>query len=449
MMLMSAGPRAAVITAASRNWPSPPRFQMPARKATMSPAAISSSGAMRVSVSCSPRQREQAALQHIAVIGQGSLPSASRITPPTTSARRTGPSAPRDRRRMPRARRRRLVARGRRPARSVSALMPPAPVISRPTLARGVARHCRRCRRAGRWNITPIRSQMLQQLVEIGGDQRAMAMPRSALAMMRWRDARVLQIEAVGRLVEDHHAGAASASSRASSTFWMLPPESRPIGVRSDGVRMSWRRISSRAWSSISSASLTPLRQNGAAPISLEHQIGRHREGADRALAQPLVGDIAEARRRRRRRRSAARWPRRRAAIRPPAAARWPASTSASCFWPLPSMPAMPSTSPGQSSKLTLGERAFAAIGRRRRPAQQPATSAIDRSAHRRRPCGPDARPRRGIGLCLPNISRTIVVGDPCSLSARSRSGGISPTSRPSRSTEMRSPSAYASRACG
>ena len=37
----------------------------------MSPAAISSSGDMRVSVSCSPPQREQPALQHIAVIGSG------------------------------------------------------------------------------------------------------------------------------------------------------------------------------------------------------------------------------------------------------------------------------------------------------------------------------------------------------------------------------------------
>ena len=55
-MPTSAGPSAAVITAASRNCPSPPRFQMSARKATISPAPIKSSGAMRVKVSCSPPQ---------------------------------------------------------------------------------------------------------------------------------------------------------------------------------------------------------------------------------------------------------------------------------------------------------------------------------------------------------------------------------------------------------
>ena len=74
-MVMSAGPGAAVMTNKSRNCPSPPRFQMPARKATMSPAAISKQGDIRVSVSCSPAPAEQTALQHIAIIGdQGLLP---------------------------------------------------------------------------------------------------------------------------------------------------------------------------------------------------------------------------------------------------------------------------------------------------------------------------------------------------------------------------------------
>ncbi len=53
---MSAGANAAVTTAASRNWPSVPRFQMPARNATIRPAAISSSGAIRVIVACKPPQ---------------------------------------------------------------------------------------------------------------------------------------------------------------------------------------------------------------------------------------------------------------------------------------------------------------------------------------------------------------------------------------------------------
>ena len=54
MMAAKAGAAAATITAASRNWPSPPRFQMPARNATIRLAARRSSGAIRVNVSWMP-----------------------------------------------------------------------------------------------------------------------------------------------------------------------------------------------------------------------------------------------------------------------------------------------------------------------------------------------------------------------------------------------------------
>ncbi len=47
----SGGPRPAVNAAPSRNWPSPPRFQRFARKATIRPAAIRSSGALRMMLS--------------------------------------------------------------------------------------------------------------------------------------------------------------------------------------------------------------------------------------------------------------------------------------------------------------------------------------------------------------------------------------------------------------
>lgn len=50
----ASGAVAATITAPRRNWPSPPRFQMPARKATIRLAAIRSSGAMRVSEAWKP-----------------------------------------------------------------------------------------------------------------------------------------------------------------------------------------------------------------------------------------------------------------------------------------------------------------------------------------------------------------------------------------------------------
>ncbi|MGT2467033.1 hypothetical protein ACVOMV_22100 [Mesorhizobium atlanticum] len=48
------GALAAAVTAPSRNWPSPPKFHMPARKATIRPAARNKSGAMRVSVCWMP-----------------------------------------------------------------------------------------------------------------------------------------------------------------------------------------------------------------------------------------------------------------------------------------------------------------------------------------------------------------------------------------------------------
>ena len=48
----SSGPTPEMTAAASRNWPSMPRFQMPARKTTISPSAMSSRGAMRITVSC-------------------------------------------------------------------------------------------------------------------------------------------------------------------------------------------------------------------------------------------------------------------------------------------------------------------------------------------------------------------------------------------------------------
>ena len=46
------GPMPAMTAAASRNWPSMPRFQMPALNTKIRPHAISSSGAIRMTVSC-------------------------------------------------------------------------------------------------------------------------------------------------------------------------------------------------------------------------------------------------------------------------------------------------------------------------------------------------------------------------------------------------------------
>ena len=55
---MTLGPRPATNAAASRYWPSMPRFQRLARKAKMSPHPIIRSGAMRVMVSKRPDSRK-------------------------------------------------------------------------------------------------------------------------------------------------------------------------------------------------------------------------------------------------------------------------------------------------------------------------------------------------------------------------------------------------------
>ncbi len=58
-------------------------------------------------------------------------------------------------------------------------------------------------------------------------------------------------------------------NSRASNAFWMFPPDSRPIGVSTLGVRMSNVLTRARAWAAMRPICSKPAVQKGASPISL------------------------------------------------------------------------------------------------------------------------------------------------------------------------------------
>ena len=87
---------------------------------------------------------------------------------------------------------------------------------------------------------------------------------------------------------------ASPASSRASSSFCTLPPESVAILVRTSGVRMLNSSTSRSAKRSISSRRSVPARQNGRRPIRLSTAFIAHVEVGDDALAEPVVGDVAQ-----------------------------------------------------------------------------------------------------------------------------------------------------------
>ena len=84
-------------------------------------------------------------------------------------------------------------------------------------------------------------------------------------------------------------------SSRASSTFWMLPPESVPARVATLGVRTSNSATSWRASASISGALDPPALPERPLADALEHEIETDAERADDALAEAVVGHVAQA----------------------------------------------------------------------------------------------------------------------------------------------------------
>ena len=58
-------------------------------------------------------------------------------------------------------------------------------------------------------------------------------------------------------------------SSRASTTFWMFPPDSVPARVRTEGVRMSNASTRRRASALIVLCTIAPKRKYGFSPIRL------------------------------------------------------------------------------------------------------------------------------------------------------------------------------------
>ena len=127
---------------------------------------------------------------------------------------------------------------------------------------------------------------------------------------------------------------------------------------------------------------------------------------------------------------------------------RWPARTSARCFWPLPSTPAMPMISPGLTSR-SAPSRAHSPRCPAVRPPRSTRSGSIPATAFCLA-CGSAASPTRvarrssAFPPC-PNIIATtrsmIASGD----IVRSSPGLTSPTTRPWRSTDMRSARSLAS----
>ena len=160
-------------TAPSRNCPSPPRFQMPARKATIRLAASRSSGAIRVSVSWRPSGDRSPRCRHVAVVVE------------RVDAEREQDDAGEHERRKDRperhGRRRCRISRtaawpARRRARRLrrvlphSSLMPPArPSARRPVGAASSPVATMPTSRPR--DMTAMRSAQLEQFVEIGRDQ--------------------------------------------------------------------------------------------------------------------------------------------------------------------------------------------------------------------------------------------------------------------------------------
>ena len=140
-------------------------------------------------------------------------------------------------------------------------------------------------------------------------------------------------------------------NSRASSAFWMLPPDRRPIGVSSVGVRISKACTSRRGMGGDRPRCSQPPVQNGAAPISLRRRLVATGKAPTVPSPSRSSVDVAQAEISARPPRSAPGAACRRAGWFRVAARRWPASASASCFWPLPSMPAMPRISPSATSR--------------------------------------------------------------------------------------------------
>ena len=143
--------------------------------------------------------------------------------------------------------------------------------------------------------MTAMRSHMLSsssRSVEIS----RIARPRAAVSRMRWRvGKRVGKIEAVGRLVEDHHLGAVGQFARQQH---LLDVATRQPADRRVQARRSYVVFAHQfAGTALDLAALF----EAAAPEwrfadLLEEEVDRDGEGADGALAQPVIGQVAQTR---------------------------------------------------------------------------------------------------------------------------------------------------------
>ena len=133
------------------------------------------------------------------------------------------------------------------------------------------------------------------QLVQVGRDhQRADALVRQLPDAGPDGPGRE-DVEAVGRLVEDHQAGVVRRARARARPSGCCRPRACRRACAGPGVRMSNSAIFSRALRSISRVPMVPRRQNGAWPIRFSTRFRPTDSGGHRALAQAVVADVAEA----------------------------------------------------------------------------------------------------------------------------------------------------------
>ena len=307
-----------------------------------------------------------------------------------------------------------------------------------------------RARRAGRGRARRSRSQISSSSSRSVEITSAATPPPASSRIALAHGVRRADVEAVGRLVEDDDLGVERQLAREQHLLDVAARER--AGARRDARRAHVELAHELARLAVDLAALDPPeRQNGRWPMRLRTRLRPTPQRADDALAEAVVGDVAQAELLARARRRACRSARRRAARRPAVARRWPATTSASARWPLPSTPATPRISPcAQLERDVLDARARAptpaavtplelehdVVARARRHAA--------RRARRARPAARRRRRRRAASS--PNMMRTISArSSSCVRRAQSRSGSSVPTTRPWRRIETRSPSASAS----
>ena len=188
-------------------------------------------------------------------------------------------------------------------------------------------------------------------------------------------------VDAAGRVGGDQQHGSPD-SSRPMTSFCWLPPDSAAAGTSMPGVRTSNSATIARCRARAAARSIqTTAAAVGALRLVAEHLVLPQRRVEQQAVPVAVLGDVADARLAPRAACPALVMSRAvRGRIVPALARRIPMIVSTSSVWPLPSTPAMPTTSPLWTPKSMSSTGPRHRPPRRRRPstAQRDASVTVD-----------------------------------------------------------------------